>query len=469
MPATVIVNCGRSKRFHLSLLLGIYMCSSFASGANYAYVSNAQSAAVAVIDTSTQAVVATIPVPYPDPEMMVLSPDGSRLYVVLTASSGVAVIDTALRVTIATVPVGTQPRGIVITPDGSHVYVSSGCNTTACGGFTQPAVSVIDTSTNQISAQIDLSGACTPCGLEGLAISPLGNRVYVDFIEDSAHFGGVATIDTSTNTLTGSPIYTLKQGCCIAVSPDGTTLYLSNEGDSSFSIVNLNSTVVTNIALSPSCITPWGMAVMPDNSRVYLACYDSASVVAVNPATAAIAASITGFPGVSALPALTPDATQLYVPDRNVPVIGSNSVTVVNTSTNTISATFPSGGFAPEAVLIASSSFSAQIQQPINADGSSVFSSSRGSIPVKFILTSNGAATCQLPPAAISLERTSGSAPGSLNESDFMLPSDSGANFRISDCQYVYNLAASSLGPGTYQVRILINGFAAGAAVFGLR
>jgi len=46
------------------------------------------------------------------------------------------------------------------------------------------------------------------------------------------------------------------------------------------------------------------------------------------------------------------------------------------------------------------------IQQPINTDGSSVFSGSKGVIPVKFKLYLNGVPTCQMPPATISLVRT---------------------------------------------------------------
>jgi hypothetical protein len=45
---------------------------------------------------------------------------------------------------------------------------------------------------------------------------------------------------------------------------------------------------------------------------------------------------------------------------------------------------------------------------------------------------------------------------------------DSGSNFRISGCQYIYNLAASALGVGMYRVDISINGIMVGHAVFAL-
>ncbi len=100
----------------------------------------------------------------------------------------------------------------------------------------------------------------------------------------------------------------------------------------------------------------------------------------------------------------------------------------------------------------------AQVQPPINADGSSTFSTSRGSVPVKFTLTQNGVATCTLPAATISLLRTAGGATGTVVSTLYQMPSDDGTSFRISDCQYVYNLGSSGLGAGTYEADITIAG-----------
>jgi len=119
--------------------------------------------------------------------------------------------------------------------------------------------------------------------------------------------------------------------------------------------------------------------------------------------------------------------------------------------------------------LIAKFKYAAQVQLPINADGSSVFSVKRSGVPVVFTLTSDGAATCQLRPATISLFRISGGVVGSIPESTYRLKSDNGSNFRISNCQYVYNLGVSSLGPGTYLVNISIGGSVAGSATFALK
>src|SRR6202035_1618894 len=149
---------------------------------------------------------------------------------------------------------------------------------------------------------------------------------------------------------------------------------------------------------------------------------------------------------------------------------GSNIDTAsVGVKTFTVTCTDVAGNVSTTSVTYTVVSYNASVQQPINADGSSVFNASRGVIPVKFSLTLNGAATCALPPATIVVTRTAGGTLGAIDESTYDLAADSGANFRISGCQYIYNLPSKSLGPGTYEVDIIISGAVVGSGVFALK
>ena len=49
------------------------------------------------------------------------------------------------------------------------------------------------------------------------------------------------------------------------------------------------------------------------------------------------------------------------------------------------------------------------------------------------------------------------------------MPADSGSDFRIGSCEYVYNLSLKSLTAGTYRAKILIEGQTVGSAAFELR
>jgi len=56
-----------------------------------------------------------------------------------------------------------------------------------------------------------------------------------------------------------------------------------------------------------------------------------------------------------------------------------------------------------------------------------------------------------------------------MNESVYSGQADSGSNFRIDGCQYVYNLNSRALGVGVYRVDIRINGQVVGSATFELK
>src|SRR5205823_1658930 len=75
-------------------------------------------------------------------------PDGKRVYVSSGGEGSVQVIDTATNAIIASIPVGKRPWNMAITPDGRKLYV-------ACGRSN--AVAVIDTDTNTKIADIPVA------------------------------------------------------------------------------------------------------------------------------------------------------------------------------------------------------------------------------------------------------------------------------------------------------------------------
>jgi hypothetical protein len=85
-------------------------------------------------------------------------------------------------------------------------------------------------------------------------------------------------------------------------------------------------------------------------------------------------------------------------------------------------------------------------------------------VPLKFTLSDNGGRTCDLPPATLRLSRTGGASPGPIDESIYAGPADSGSQFRISDCQYAYNIKAAALGAGTYLAEVPIDAAVVGQA-----
>ena len=58
---------------------------------------------------------------------------------------------------------------------------------------------------------------------------------------------------------------------------------------------------------------------------------------------------------------------------------------------------------------------------------------------------------------------------GEIDESVYSGSADTGSNFRIDSCRYIYNLSASGLGVGTYRVDIKIDNQVVGSAIFQLK
>ena len=93
-------------------------------------------------------------------------------YVGLFKDNAVAVVDTVSNRVAATIPVPVGPHGLVITPDGMKVYVSSDGDST---------VSVIDTGTNQISKTIDVGPTphgLTICRWQPVLVSGFGSNQF---------------------------------------------------------------------------------------------------------------------------------------------------------------------------------------------------------------------------------------------------------------------------------------------------
>jgi YVTN family beta-propeller protein len=187
---------------------------------------------VSVIDTTTNTVVATIPLSSaktPAPIGIAVTPDGSKVYITNQAADSVSVIDTATNTVTATIPLGgtDNPIGIAVTPDASKVYVAN--------SYSALSISVIDTATNEVSATIPLDlSPVAPDGLSpiGVAVTPDGSKVYV-----ATSSGFPLLIDTATNTVV-SVFKALGYGSTgVAVTPDGSKVYVANQASNNVTVL----------------------------------------------------------------------------------------------------------------------------------------------------------------------------------------------------------------------------------------
>jgi YVTN family beta-propeller protein len=132
---------GRRLLTLMLLAIGVPMAwLAEAAAAPKAYVGLFKDNAIAVLDTGTNRVQGMIPVPQ-GPHGIVITPDGHKVYVSSDGASTVSVIDTQTDKIMRSIEVGTNPHGLAISPNGRQVLV---------GGFGTNQVLLIDTSTDQI-------------------------------------------------------------------------------------------------------------------------------------------------------------------------------------------------------------------------------------------------------------------------------------------------------------------------------
>jgi len=247
------------------------------------YVANEYDDSVSVIDTSTNAVIATIS-GMTDPASLVVSADGSRLFV--AAEYFVYEIDTSTNlvvgdpIAIVGPDLGDCPMAsgqISVNASGTRVYVPA----VTCSGYSYDEagyVCVIDVATH--ASLVDVAAGRYP---SSAVVSPAGDRVYISSWAD----GRVSVLDAATNTLVGAVLLGPDQfPYDSAMDPAGRWLYVSNDGAQSLSVIDLATNAVSgaDIALGAPAS---GIALSSDGQFVY-ATLNNGTVATIDAATRTI-------------------------------------------------------------------------------------------------------------------------------------------------------------------------------------
>ena len=150
-----------------------------------------------VIDASTNSVIANIASSNSSNYSLAIAPDGSRGYVAgLGSGQGfVDVVDLKTNTITATLSVGVDsPTTIAITGDGGRIYV----------GTDVGHVFVFDTSSNSMSAKVNISNGLA---VEGIAFTPNGSHLYLTsgdsavYVMDANTYAVVSKIASSDPAL----------------------------------------------------------------------------------------------------------------------------------------------------------------------------------------------------------------------------------------------------------------------------
>jgi len=134
------ISTGDYKRIH---------GTAMAPDGRYAYFTAGQTGYVVEVDTRTNKVTRGIPTHGKISHMVLVSPDGKRLYTANIESRNVSVIDRATGGLITQIPCGKGVEGMAFTPDGKYLWAAN-----QTGG----SITIIDAATNQPIETFDCPG-----------------------------------------------------------------------------------------------------------------------------------------------------------------------------------------------------------------------------------------------------------------------------------------------------------------------
>jgi len=257
------------------------------------YVVCQESDEVRVVDTQSNHVAGTIPVGHV-PRGIAQSTDGTRLYVTNAWSDSVSVIDAAAQKVVQTLPTGFEPTGVVLDRVGTTLYVANRLSND---------ISVIDLPTGQETKRL-LAGR----GASYLAASPDGRWIFCTHIYPNPGAfraqpnSEITIIDPEKQRVVERmPLRNVAGVFHVALSADGNlgvaaqlrpknliplahvehgwvfgdslTLFGKDVGD---------PVQIPIDELDRYFALPWGVAIAPDKSKIFLTTAGSESVTVID-------------------------------------------------------------------------------------------------------------------------------------------------------------------------------------------
>jgi YVTN family beta-propeller protein len=295
-----------------------------AAAAPKAYVGLFKDNAIAVLDTGPNHVQGTIPVPQ-GPHGIVITPDGRKVYVSSDGASIVSVIDTQTDTIVKSIEVGPNPHGLAISSDGREVLV---------GAFGTNQVLLIDTSTDQIVKRLPVPMA------HNSALSPDGRMAYVGSQQQGAT--AVVILDLVQGIQVGTvPLEKTPRG--LTLSPDAKQLYVTVAGTDAVQVVDLASQrVVGQISVGAS---PHIVMMLPNGSAGLVVSQGPGTLEFFDPMRHTVSHTVRVGTNPHWL-AVSTDGRAAFVSNE-----GSQDVSVVDVASGTVTATVQVGN-APRKIVV---------------------------------------------------------------------------------------------------------------------
>ncbi len=277
---------------------------------------------------------------------------GPRLYVSDETGGNVVVIDPASASVIERIPVGKRPRAIRLSRDGKSLFIALSGSPIAGPGVDESALPPADRTADGIG-ELDLTTHKMvrkyPSGQdpEVFDISPDGKTLYVSN-EDAAQ---MSVLDLGSGTIrTRVPVGEEPEG--VTVSPNGREVYVSCEGTSEVVVIDTASDkVLAHIKTGPR---PRSIVFTADGATAFVTNENAAAVTVIDAAAHKAIGSIKIPKPEGAQTAARPMGTALSPDGKQVFVsLGrASAVAVIDAAAHTLLRTIDNVGARPWGIAV---------------------------------------------------------------------------------------------------------------------
>ncbi len=188
-------------------------------------------------------------------------------YIANSGSDTVTVLDLVHIEKVISLPVGSHPAALAASPTHNEVYAASWGGANDKGAFT-----IIDAEHNRVAATLSIGRQPA-----AIAVSSTGKRVYVANAGDNS----VSVIDPASRQVLGVVGVGEDPGP-LAVAPNDSTLVVANHQSGSISLLDLRGDALPKLRSSfAGCPGAASLSILPDSSKVFVACSGGAQVMVV--------------------------------------------------------------------------------------------------------------------------------------------------------------------------------------------
>jgi len=270
----------------------------------------------------------------------VLDSPGRVLYISNRDASTVSAIDVVTREVTATIAVGEEPQELILDAASHTLYVAN-FGVDQAGG---PSVSVIDTVTGKVVSTVTIGVTRTADGGDFTNMGPM-------FLDPTAHAlyvrGGILSVIDTQKRKVVSTLTIPDDGGRTALDPSAHALFLGNQGAGTVSVFDTSARKIVRNIKAPNS----GQLILdPAGHVLYVGNMQDNTVSTIDTTTQKVTGTFSVGPLAFWDGVLDPEVHALYLfqPGKVTPeVAGRDTVTVIDTATDTVTTRIPVGAEGP--------------------------------------------------------------------------------------------------------------------------